>query len=394
MSSSNSGPLLKHIYDFFTKRLRIATLCNMIRLITSLLPSSFNETIYFSLTLTTWVSIFVTVLIGLIVSSLLSKIIASVLVRTLNLKKVQSLLSTENSNVALSKPLNLMILGWIFLLGISSLTLPENIIRAFTVSAKILTFSGLTWLGFQIADIIQSSILFKAQKTKSKFDDLLAPLFGRALKIFILIFVIISVAEIFNLPLSSLLAGLGIGGIAIAMAAKDTIANIFGSLTVLVDRPFHIGDWVVIDGTEGTVEDVGFRSTRIRTFYDSVITIPNSLLLTAKVDNMGSRTYRRIKETLGITYQTSPEKVETFCEEIKAIIANHNDTRKDYYLVNFTGFKDSHLEILLYCFVKVPNWEAELDAKQDILLTIARKADQLGIEFAYPTQTLFINKND
>lgn len=178
------------------------------------------------------------------------------------------------------------------------------------------------------------------------------------------------------------------------MAAKDTIANIFGSLTVLVDRPFHIGDWVVIDDAEGTVEDVGFRSTRIRTFYDSVITIPNSLLLTAKVDNMGSRTYRRIKEHLSITYQTSPEKVEAFCEEIRNIISTHSATRKDYFLVNFTGFKDSHLEIMLYCFVKVPNWQAELDAKQDILLLIAKKAEEMGIEFAYPTQTLFIHKED
>jgi MscS family membrane protein len=208
------------------------------------------------------------------------------------------------------------------------------------------------------------------------------------------IFVIVSIAEIFNLPLSSLLAGLGIGGIAIAMAAKDTIANIFGSLTVLVDRPFHIGDWVVIDDTEGTVEDVGFRSTRVRTFYDSVITIPNSLLLTAKVDNMGSRTYRRIRENLSITYQTAADDVDAFCDAIRQIISEHQHTRKDYFLVNFTGFKDSHLEIMLYCFVKVPNWQAELDAKQDILLKIARKAEEMGIEFAYPTQTLFIKKDD
>lgn len=364
----------------------------MVTLISSLLPESFSDTLFFSLTLTTWICLFLTILVGLIVSSLASKVLSTVLIKALHLKKIHSLLSTNDHDLVLSKPLNLMLLGWIFLLGISSLTLPGNIVTAFTVSAKILTFTGLTWLGFQIADLIQKYILSKAQKTTSKFDDLLAPLFGRALKIFILLFVIISVAEIFNLPLSSLLAGLGIGGIAIAMAAKDTIANIFGSLTVLVDRPFHIGDWVVIGDTEGTVEDVGFRSTRIRTFYDSVITIPNSLLLTAKVDNMGSRTFRRIKENLGITYQTPAEKVETFCNEIRTIIANHPDTRKDYYIVNFTGFKDSYLNIMLYCFVKVPNWQAELNAKQDILLSIAKKADELGVEFAYPTQTLFIQK--
>lgn len=365
----------------------------MVTLITTLLPDSFHESTHLGLSLATWVSLFIIILVGLILSSIASKIIASLFVKGLNLKKVQSVLTTDETDLNLSKPINLILLGWIFLLGIASLTLPINIINAFTVSAKVLTFTGITWLGFQIADIIQNTILFQAQKTESKFDDLLAPLVGRALKIFVLIFIIVSVAEIFNLPLSSLLAGLGIGGIAIAMAAKDTIANIFGSLTVLVDRPFHIGDWVVIDDTEGTVEDVGFRSTRIRTFYDSVITIPNSLLLTAKVDNMGSRTYRRIKEKLSVTYQTPPEKIEAFCSEIKTIISDHPNTRKDYFIVNFTGFKDSHLEILVYCFVSVPDWQAELNAKQDILLKIARKAEEMDVEFAYPTQTLFIHKD-
>ena len=370
----------------------MATLCNMEPLISALLPSHISRLIFFNLSLSIWIGLFLTILISFIISAILAKLLDSILSKTLQLKKLKHVISTDNTQLTLSKPINLMFLGWFFLLGTSALHLPHSIITMFTVAAKILTFTGISWLGFQITDIIQASMKARAEKTASKFDDLLAPLFGRSLRIFILLFVIISVAEVFSLPLSSLLAGLGIGGIAIAMAAKDTIANIFGSLTILIDRPFHIGDWVVIGDTEGTVENLGFRSTRVRTFYNSLVTIPNSLLLTAKVDNMGSRHYRRIKETLSLTYQTSPEKIDAFCNEIKTLIQNHPQTRKDYYLVNFTRLGDSALEILLYCFLEVPDWQTELNAKQQLLLDIYKKAKQMEIEFAYPTQTLFVKK--
>jgi small-conductance mechanosensitive channel len=123
--------------------------------------------------------------------------------------------------------------------------------------------------------------------------------------------------------LCCLLAGLGIGGIAFALAAKDTVENLFGSVTVLVDRPFQVGDWVVIGDQEGTVEEIGFRSMRLRTFYNSRITIPNSLLVKSAVDNLGARRYRRVKCMIGVQYDTPPDRIEAFCEGIRELIRRH-----------------------------------------------------------------------
>ena len=128
--------------------------------------------------------------------------------------------------------------------------------------------------------------------------------------------------------ITSVLAGLGIGGVAVALAAKDTISNFFGSIVILIDRPFEIGDWIHFDGTEGTVDSVGFRSTQIKTFYDSIISIPNFILANAQIDNLGKRQHRRTRFTLGVTYSTDPKKIEAFVEGIKKIILNHEKTKK------------------------------------------------------------------
>jgi MscS family membrane protein len=169
------------------------------------------------------------------------------------------------------------------------------------------------------------------------------------------------------------------------------VANFFGAITIFIDRPFQIGDWVKIDDIEGTVEDVGFRTTRIRTFYNSLVTIPNAKLTGTPVDNLGARDYRRIKTTLGLTYSTTPNQMQAFVEGIRAIIVAHPETRKDYYEIHFNGFGAYSLDVLLYCFVITPTWSDELKAKHEIFLSILKLAKDVGVEFAFPTRSLFVN---
>ena len=145
----------------------------------------------------------------------------------------------------------------------------------------------------------------------------------------------------------SLLAGLGLGGLAFALAAKDTAANLFGSIMILTDRPFKIGDWVKMDGVEGTVEEIGFRSTRVRTFYNSLITIPNATIANVQIDNLGVRQYRRTTATLGVTYDTSMEKMNQFVEGIRKIIEGNADKIKR--VVEYWKFTMKILK-------KGPNW--------------------------------------
>ena len=248
------------------------------------------------------------------------------------------------------------------------------------------------WAAYRLVDIFADAMSSRAARTESKFDDLLVPLVSKSVKVFIAAFGLVFIAGNLNINISSLLAGLGLGGLAFALAARDTVRNLFGTLTIVLDRPFHVGDWVVIGDVEGTVERVGFRSSRVRTFYNSLITIPNGKLLDNAVDNMGSRRYRRWKSMISITYDTPPETIEAFCEGIRELIRIHPYTRKDYFHVYLNAFAASSLDILLYVFYRTPDWATELRERHRLFLDIVRLADRLHVSFAFPTQTLHLHR--
>ena len=191
-----------------------------------------------------------------------------------------------------------------------------------------------------------------------------------------------------------MLAAIGIGSFGLAFAFKNSLENVFGSVTVILDRPFMVGDWVVIDGVEGTVEDVGLRSTKVRTFYNSLVSIPNSNLITKSVDNYGRRKYRRWSTKVGILYGTPPARIDAFCEGIRELVRQHPYTRKDYYQVWLNGFAESSLEVLVYVFWEAPDWQTELRERHRLMLDIIRIADELGIDFAFPTRTLHVRRAD
>jgi MscS family membrane protein len=258
---------------------------------------------------------------------------------------------------------------------------------------KLLVSISAVWSAFRLVDIVYVLLMRKALKTSNRFDDLLVPMISKSLKVFVVVMGVIFSADNLNIDVTSLLAGLGLGGLAFALAAKDLLGNFFGSLTVLLDRPFQIGDWVVIGDVEGSVEEVGFRSTRIRTFYNSLITLPNAILTNTKIDNMGARRYRRMKSMLGLTYDTPHEKIDAFCEGIRALIRLHPYMRKDYYQVYFNQYNAASLDILVYVFWETPDWNMELRERHRFLLDILRLAKQIGVEFAYPTQTLHIKQD-
>ena len=245
---------------------------------------------------------------------------------------------------------------------------------------------------WKFTDMLSAVLVAKSQQTASKFDDIVVPLVRKTAKIFIVAVTIVYVAQNLNINIVPLLTGLGIGGLAFAFAAKDTIENLFGSVAVVLDRPFEVGDWIVIGDVEGTIEELGFRSTRIRTFYNSVVTVPNAALVRATVDNYGRRTYRRWKTNLGVQYDTSPEQLLAFTEGIRELVKRHPFTRKDYYQVWVNGFSDSSIDILLYVFHEVPDWSTELRERERLLIDIVRLADKLGVQFAFPTQTLHLFK--
>jgi len=291
------------------------------------------------------------------------------------------------------RPLGRLVNASTWYWGTKLIGLPPAILSVLLVVLKLFTIYAAAWTAFAVIDIVAKFLARQALRTVTKFDDLLVPLVSKSLKILTTCIALLTAAQTFDVPILGLVGGLGLGGAALAFASKDAVANFFGSITVLFDRPFEVGDWIVTEGTEGTVETVGFRSTRIRTFYNSLVTLPNSHLTTAAVDNMGRRRYRRIKTTLGVQYDTSPDQLEAFCEGIRELIRNHPNTRKDYFHVYFSDFGPSSLDIMLYCFVQCPDWGSELQSRHRLFSDVIRLAEKLNVQFAFPTRTLHMAPN-
>ncbi len=260
---------------------------------------------------------------------------------------------------------------------------------------EFLMILAVGWFLFNLVEVIDAALRRLSEKTESKLDDQLVPLVRKALRLFLAVIFTLFVAQnVFGLNITGWLAGLGIAGLAVSLAAQDSIKNLFGSITVLFDKPFTVGDWVVTEGLEGTVEEVGFRSTRIRTFYNSLITLPNANLINASVDNYGRRQYRRWKTHIGVQYDTTPDQLVAFTEGIRELVRSHPYTRKDYFQVWCHEFGASSLNILIYIFHEVPDWSTELRERERLFIDIVRLADKLGVSFAFPTQTVHLYKEE
>lgn len=296
----------------------------------------------------------------------------------------------SNVIAVLSSPLAALILGMILWLSYPILRLPVQASIVLSLAARTLIIFSIVWAAYRLVDVVAEVFADKARETETKLDDQLVPLLRKSSKVLVVVAGALLVLQNLNVNVASLLAGLGIGGLAFAFAAKDTLANFFGSVMIFLDNPFQIGDWIVVDGTEGVVEEVGFRSTRIRTFYNSLIVIPNSKFTDRPIDNYGARRYRRIFTTLNLTYDTTPEQMQAFVEGVRAIIKANPNTRKDYYEVHMSGFGAHSLDVMLYFFFEVPTWSDELRERHNVFLEVMRLAKDLGVEFAFPTTTMHV----
>ena len=243
---------------------------------------------------------------------------------------------------------------------------------------------------YRFVDVLDIFFTRMSEKTESTLDDQLVPLIRKALKAFVVIIGVLIILQNLDVDILPLLAGLSVGGLAVALAAQDTIKNLLGSIMIFVDKPFQVGHWITSGDIDGTVEEVGIRSTRIRTFRNSIMYVPNGKLADSMIDNHGLRVYRRFYTQISITYNTPADLIELFVEGLRQIVKEHHDTRKDYYNIYLNDMAGSSLNIMFYIFFEVPDWSNELRARHEILLSVIRLAEELGINFAFHTQTLHI----
>ena len=231
-----------------------------------------------------------------------------------------------------------------------------------------------------------------SEKTITKLDEQLAPILKKVSDGIIILIGLLHVLTLFGVDPITVLTGASIGGIAIAFAAQDSVKNLIGTIVIFLDNPFHIGDWIEMGEAVGTVERVGLRSTMVRGLDTSIYQVPNSIISESVINNKGLRIYRRYTTELGIRYDTPPELIEAFVKGLRELIVAHPETRSESYNVEFTGFGDSALLILLNVYFMRLDWGSEQSSKHRLHIAIVKLAAALNVEFAFPSSTLMIEQ--
>ncbi|UCF94492.1 MAG: mechanosensitive ion channel, partial [Desulfobacterales bacterium] len=304
---------------------------------------------------------------------------------------------------ALGQPLSLFIWVYGIYAALSPLfrhfRSPEGVNLVHSVAQKAAEIGGtmaFVWFAFRLVSVLDERLKRWAAGTPSTLDDLLVPLLGKTLRIFIVIVGgLIILQNLTGVQIGPLLASLGIGGLAVALAAKESIANFFGTLTILFDKPFQVGERIVMDNYDGVVEDVGFRSTRIRLLTGHLVTIPNEKIVNSGLENIGRRPYIRWLTNIGITYDTPPEKAAKAVQIIQTILENHEGMNADFPpRVYFNGFNDWSLNIMVIVWYHPPNYWDYQAWLQKTCLEIMQAFKAEGIEFAFPTRTVYLANDD
>jgi len=251
---------------------------------------------------------------------------------------------------------------------------------------------------YRSVDVVEHYLRRWASRTETVLDDMLVPVIRKALRVFIVVVAALFIADnILEQDVGTILAAAGIGGLAFALAAKDTLANFFGSITIFADRPFQVGERVKVGDYDGPIEEVGLRSTRIRTLTGHQVSVPNSIIANDMVENIGRRPFIRRLANITITYDTPVEKVERAVQIIKDILSETEEVNRDADLpprVYFNDFNDMSLNIMVLYWVKPPDYWMFQEINEKVNLAIMRAYEKEGIEFAFPTQTLYLKKGD
>lgn len=256
-----------------------------------------------------------------------------------------------------------------------------------TKAYYVLTIFAAAWVVTRLSDAtIETYLVPYVRKTEGKLDDQLLPIIRKGIKLSVWAIAIIVALDNAGYDVKAVLASLGIGGLALALAAKDTVANLFGSFTIFVDKPFVVGDRIKVKGYDGFVREVGIRSTRLQTLDGRTVTIPNQFVANESIVNVTSEPSRKITMDLGLTYDTPPQKMERAMEILREIADEHPDTEENI-VTAFTEFLDSALNIRFIYYIK--KGASVFDTQNAINLEILKRFNEEGLEFAFPTRTLY-----
>lgn len=292
---------------------------------------------------------------------------------------------------ALEKPTSSFILILGIYLAIVVLPLDEEWMEVVDTLFRGISIFIVFWGLFRLADVLVDVMASVSSASGNDSFRGFGNLVKKSLRVFIIIVGVVMVIDNLGYNIGGILATLGIGGAAFAFAAKDTIANLYGSIALALDRPFRVGDWIQVGSVvDGDVEEIGLRSTKVRTWPKTVISIPNAVLANEMINNWSRMPKRRIKQVVGVTYETSPDTMAAIVEGIREVLRTDEGVNQDFILVNWTDFGSSSLDILVYYFTTTTKWLEHMDIRQRINVKIAKVVDAHGSSVAFPTRTLYL----
>lgn len=343
---------------------------------------------YLNLTVYQYIGIAILILVAFILFKIAKFLILKIAVLLLHQKENKDLLTGYIGEVAHPLSLAFLVIGLRVLTRTLQLPLEYSYyVQGFFDIAQIVF---LTYVSYLFINVVGFYMDILAQKSGSSLNPQLNALLRKAMRIVVVVIGFWFFSESVGWNVTSIIAGLSLGGLAVALAAQDTLKNVFGSLMILVDKPFKIGDWILTEGIEGTVENIGFRSTRIRTFYNSLITVSNAKIADMNIDNMGIRQMIRYRTKISITYDTPPALIETYVSGIRQMIDKHPHTHKENSFVFLHDFTTSALDILLVVHFITSSALEEFKWRQEFLFEVIHLAEHLGVRFAFPTSTVHI----
>lgn len=292
----------------------------------------------------------------------------------------------------LGRPLAFIVLTTALQIFLLTIDLPMEVHTAVVEWISTIRVVAMVVLGIYLVDIFGERLSHRASRTPSTVDDILYPLVQKALWLIVVLAGVAQILSVHGVNVSGLVAGLGLGGLAFALAAKDTVENIFGSVAILIDQPFRVGDSINVGGVSGTVEQIGLRSTRLRTPENSLISMPNSKVIAGHVDNLGARPFFRTRVVLNVAYDTPIQSVESLCVGIRELLSSHPLCKKDAIAVYLTDLQPSGISVLIQFHLSVKDWAIEQATREKIFVAILTLVQTLRVRLTAPPQEIKISR--
>ncbi len=354
------------------------------------IPKEFLEIFDMTLfgnSLSKWFTALIIFLIFLTLRKQLSK--AVTLIATKWVKQSQSSLD-DNILEVIQKPLawGMIILG--FNVSFSFMKFSASFTQTISSTMHTLIIVLIGWLLYRVIRLFERSHHLITRRFKTDNGVTLAKLLLSILKTIIIILTGMNILSTWGINITGFVASLGLVGMAFALAAKDTASNFFGSMVLFTDQPFKVGDWIKTPEVEGTIENIGVRSTKVRTFARALVSVPNGNLANAAILNWSEMNKRQIKMTLGLTYNTTASQMRIILEEMRILLKNDEDVHQETIFIHFTEFQDSALGIFCYFFTKTTDWGEYMAVRERLNLELMEIIEKNGAAFAFPSQSLYL----